>query len=296
MEIRLSPQENNPFTETVFVILCAGKGTRLRHLTKDKPKPLINLKQVGKIPILQYTLKNLLKLNPKNIIIITGYLGTQIEQFIQQFKNIHQNAKNKISIINASKRYELGPLYSFMTLVKCDQLFTKESNYCVLPGDTIFDFSTLSSLQKSIAAHIKTNPHLPLILYRKITINKLNREYTKENKLQIRKLISFIDIDQRSPKGSYLGKIQKKDIQNMDETALIRQIIPLFYFPYDFIIKLQKAMPHSSASRLTGLINILIEEKNEIILAKKIPSTIKFYDIDTKYDLQRVKMKKKRRQ
>lgn len=60
------------------VIICAGKGTRMRPLTETMPKPLIPV--CGK-PILQHIIEAL----PKEIdelILVVGYLKEQIEVFI----------------------------------------------------------------------------------------------------------------------------------------------------------------------------------------------------------------------
>jgi len=59
------------------IIICAGKGTRLRPLTKNTPKPLI--KVCGK-PILQHTIEALPSKIDK-IILVVGYLEEQIRNF-----------------------------------------------------------------------------------------------------------------------------------------------------------------------------------------------------------------------
>lgn len=59
------------------VILAAGKGTRMRPLTYEVPKPMVPVK--GK-PILEFTLRSLPEAI-KEIIIIVGYLGYRIEEY-----------------------------------------------------------------------------------------------------------------------------------------------------------------------------------------------------------------------
>ncbi|MFN3929814.1 MAG: sugar phosphate nucleotidyltransferase [Thermoflexus sp.] len=61
------------------VIPVAGFGTRLRPHTYSKPKPLINV--AGK-PFLGYILEKLAALNPEEYIFIVGYLGDQIQHYV----------------------------------------------------------------------------------------------------------------------------------------------------------------------------------------------------------------------
>ncbi len=61
------------------VIPVAGFGTRLRPHTYSKPKPLINV--AGK-PFLGYILEKLAALDPEEYIFIVGYLGEQIQHYV----------------------------------------------------------------------------------------------------------------------------------------------------------------------------------------------------------------------
>lgn len=62
------------------VIPLAGLGTRLRPQTYTRPKPLVNL--AGK-PLLGHILDRLQPLDIGDVIFITGYLGEQIEEYVQ---------------------------------------------------------------------------------------------------------------------------------------------------------------------------------------------------------------------
>ncbi|MBT5406765.1 MAG: nucleotidyltransferase family protein [Gammaproteobacteria bacterium] len=61
------------------IILCGGKGLRLRPLTKDIPKPLV---QINDKPILDYILNQFIKYKFDKFIIATGYKSTKIEEFM----------------------------------------------------------------------------------------------------------------------------------------------------------------------------------------------------------------------
>ena len=60
------------------VILAGGLGTRLRPITETIPKPMA---PVAGVPYLQYQLKELARQGVRDVVLLTGYLGEQIEQY-----------------------------------------------------------------------------------------------------------------------------------------------------------------------------------------------------------------------
>lgn len=71
-----------------IMIFAAGKGSRMRPITEDKPKTLIKI--LGK-PILHYILEFTLNYPFKRIVINTHYLNAQINEAIEDFKLKHNN-------------------------------------------------------------------------------------------------------------------------------------------------------------------------------------------------------------
>tara|TARA_Y100000389_G_scaffold196534_1_gene229619 strand:+ start:1311 stop:2024 length:714 start_codon:yes stop_codon:yes gene_type:complete len=67
--------------ELTILILCGGKGLRLRPLTKDLPKPLLKIKNKS---ILEHIITYFLKFKVENILIATGYKHKLINQFIKK--------------------------------------------------------------------------------------------------------------------------------------------------------------------------------------------------------------------
>ena len=63
------------------VILAAGVGSRIRPLTNNKPKSLLT---VGGKTILGRMLENIISCGITEIIVITGYLEEQIEDFMNK--------------------------------------------------------------------------------------------------------------------------------------------------------------------------------------------------------------------
>ncbi len=66
------------------IIPLAGFGTRLRPQTYTKPKPLISV--AGK-PVLGHILDKLEELNVEEIVFIVGYLGDQVQSFVDECYN-----------------------------------------------------------------------------------------------------------------------------------------------------------------------------------------------------------------
>ncbi|MBA6340562.1 nucleotidyltransferase family protein [Colwellia sp. MB02u-10] len=61
------------------MILAAGRGERMRPLTDDCPKPLL---QVNGIPLIEYHIKNLVAAGIQNIVINHAWLGQQIVDYL----------------------------------------------------------------------------------------------------------------------------------------------------------------------------------------------------------------------
>ena len=120
------------------VIAAAGKGTRMLHLTKNKSKHLIN---VQRKPFLSYLLDNLLKAGYKEIILVIGYKGEKIKEFLKEY-----NPQGcKITVINQFdilKRNEYGTLCP----IKCVKDMIKE-NFLMVCGDNFYSVKDLKSFR-----------------------------------------------------------------------------------------------------------------------------------------------------
>ena len=65
------------------VILCGGKGTRLREETEYKPKPMV---QVGQFPILWHIMKIYSYYGFREFILCLGYKGEMIREFFRNYR------------------------------------------------------------------------------------------------------------------------------------------------------------------------------------------------------------------
>lgn len=68
------------------MILAAGRGTRMRHLTNDKPKPLV---QVKGVTLLTHIIQKIKNHGIQNVVINTCYKGDMIKQETLKEKDIH---------------------------------------------------------------------------------------------------------------------------------------------------------------------------------------------------------------
>lgn len=107
------------------VIPLAGLGTRLRPQTHSKPKPLVNV--AGK-PVLGHVLDLLSDLPIEQYIFITGYLGEQIEEYVQS----RGNDLNAVFVEQKERKGQSHAIYLAKDYIDTDLL--------ILFVDTLFEY------------------------------------------------------------------------------------------------------------------------------------------------------------
>jgi glucose-1-phosphate cytidylyltransferase len=70
------------------VILCGGKGTRLREETEYKPKPMV---EVGGKPILWHVMRNFAGHGFRDFVICLGYRGELIREYFLHYRAMSQD-------------------------------------------------------------------------------------------------------------------------------------------------------------------------------------------------------------
>lgn len=114
----------------IFIILAAGKGSRLYPLTKKTPKCLVKYR--GK-PILDYQLECCRKMKLKKIFLVSGFKSNKIKR------------RNIIKVEN--KRYKsTNMLYS---LFKLKRLFNGNNDLIISYGDIIYKNTLLKKIINS---------------------------------------------------------------------------------------------------------------------------------------------------
>ncbi|SVA61297.1 uncharacterized protein METZ01_LOCUS114151 [marine metagenome] len=116
------------------IILAAGFGKRMRHLTHEVPKPLINFK--GK-PLIQYSIDFLESLNVQEIVINVHYKSDQIKEFVRSLNN----SKIKISDESSEILDTGGGVKKAMGLIN-------GTNSIVINSDVLWNEEQASSLKE----------------------------------------------------------------------------------------------------------------------------------------------------
>ena len=111
------------------LILAAGIASRLRPLTDNTPKCLLN---VGNKKILELTIENLLANNISDIIIVTGYLENLVKSFVKErfpqlkvesiYNELYASTNNIYSLWLTKDRF----LNNDMLLMDSDIIFDKQ--------------------------------------------------------------------------------------------------------------------------------------------------------------------------
>lgn len=105
------------------VVLAAGQGTRLRPLTKNKPKAMV---EVGGKPLVEYVFDDLINLGIDEFIVVVGYLK---EKLIKRYGDEYEG----VPITYAHQRKQLGLAHALLQAKP-----HVEDDFVLMLGDNIF--------------------------------------------------------------------------------------------------------------------------------------------------------------
>ncbi|PSQ20899.1 UTP--glucose-1-phosphate uridylyltransferase [Halobacteriales archaeon QS_8_65_32] len=106
------------------VVIAAGKGTRLRPLTEDKPKGMV---EVDGKPILTRCFEALCDLGASELIVVVGYLKEEIiSHYGDEFEGV--------PITYAHQREQLGIAHALLTVEE-----HIDDDFMMMLGDNVFD-------------------------------------------------------------------------------------------------------------------------------------------------------------
>lgn len=127
--------------------MAGGKGTRIREINSEVPKPMISV--LGK-PILQYQIETLARQGVSSIILVIGYLGNTIKEYFSSGENFGAQ------IEYIEEREPLGTAGALFLLKE-----KISDDFLLLCGDLIFDVD----IQKFYAAHKKYGGEVTLFTH-----------------------------------------------------------------------------------------------------------------------------------
>jgi len=126
------------------VVSAAGRGTRMLHLTDDKPKHLIKVN--GK-PFLFYVLNNLSMAGYKEVVLVTGYKNELVEEFLKDYKfnGLKVSCLNQYDEFNPAEKYGTAcPL-----MLKEIKSFVGKEQFLYICGDNFYSVDDLKSMNVS---------------------------------------------------------------------------------------------------------------------------------------------------
>jgi glucose-1-phosphate cytidylyltransferase len=127
------------------IILCGGKGERLRPITNDIPKPLV---KINGEPILHYVIEHLKKYNITKIHIASGYKSNVISKYFLDKQYNSDIAIHDSGDVDIIKRIQ-------------DILLTVNNDVIVLYGDTISDVN----IYKLVNSHRKSYKEMSMTVW-----------------------------------------------------------------------------------------------------------------------------------
>lgn len=198
------------------IILAGGMGTRLGHLTKDLPKPMLSFN--GK-PFLQHLMDYWISQGVDSFILSVGYHYEKIKDF---FASEYRKVPIRYSI-------EKEPLGTGGALALSMSQINKDGAFLLLNGDTFFAVD----LKKLTLEHDKRSANLTISLFRSQKKNRYEHiQLTKDNEVaQIIDRAQICDIAFANGgvyciESSFLKKDwkQKKRKHSLENDALVQWI------------------------------------------------------------------------
>jgi len=291
MEEQLSQLKNSFTGKLEIVILCAGEGIRFQEYSKKVPKPLIRIKALNNNTILSHLIYNLVDFVNDKLIIVTGHLGSKITRFIHKITKKDKRFINKVLLVDSGIQYKKGPLYSFLSITKYKNIYAKDNIYVIFPGDTLFEKDLIKEIFNILTKKLDIIQESPLVFYQKVNSTALKYDYKELIKIGP-KMISVLETTNIEQINN-VKDISQKDLRFIPERDFVNVIIPVFILHYNFIEKIIKASKMVAVNTIRDIMKFLIDEGN-IILAFDVNPNLKFYDIDTKSDLDFYIQRKKK--
>lgn len=175
------------------VILAGGKGTRMREMTEDLPKPMV---PIGGIPVLDHLINIYEKHGNFEYLICSGYLGEIIKK--------HYKSVNNVKVIDTGLNTNTGG-----RLLKLKELLDEE--FMITYGDglanvNISELINFHKSNKTIGTLTVTNP------VSRFGLVEFDKNYKVKKFIEKPVLSGFINIGFMIFKKSFLDYIENNSI------------------------------------------------------------------------------------
>ena len=166
-----------------ILILTGGQGRRLKEITKDTPKPLVD---INGQPFLSILIKYLAGFGCKKIVLCSGYDADYIKQFAAKFKHAD------IELIVSLEETPLGTAGG----VKHAQDFISTQDFIVINGDTFLELDYNNFIEfyfkKRSIALLGMTKLTDRRAYGSIEIGSNNRIVSYQEKVALSKKDSYV--------------------------------------------------------------------------------------------------------
>ncbi len=122
---------------TSIAVACAGRGTRMGELTKDTPKPLIEV--CGK-PFIYFLLKNIKQAGYERIILVVGYKKEKFFDFQKKYSN-----EFELEIVDQDL---VGQKYGTAIPIIAVEKIIKDEQFVYAMGDNLYGKNDLKRAMK----------------------------------------------------------------------------------------------------------------------------------------------------
>lgn len=117
------------------VISAAGRGTRMKELTQDKPKHLL---EINGQPFLYYLFKNLKGAGFSEFILVIGYKGEMIEDYVKK-------TDYPIRIVNQFEKFK--EKYGTAIPILCAKDLVGDENFVAVSGSDLYSVGDLKAMR-----------------------------------------------------------------------------------------------------------------------------------------------------
>jgi L-glutamine-phosphate cytidylyltransferase len=214
-----------------MIIVAAGQGIRLRPLTNNKPKCMV---EYNKKPIIDYILDAADHCNIKDIAVVNGYKKEVLERYLEDkgctfFTNENFDETNMVtSLFNAKEFMNDDLIISYADIVYKPEILKKlmasNADFSVVVDNEwkeLWSLRMVSPLEDAETMKIQDG-HIIELGKKPISYDEIEGQYIglmKVSKSALSKLIKFYETLNRSK--IYDGK----DFNNMYMTSLIQMVI-----------------------------------------------------------------------